>query len=177
MAKKAKAKAIARVPQSREEAVALLVEYGTAQREIDLISTVMNEALAKAKEDAVTKAMPFAKVSEEIALGLQVFCEANRAVLTNNNATKTIDFGTGSVSWRVQPASVTLRGVDEIIKAIQDGGESLAPFLRTTVEVDKVAMLRNPNLARTITGVTVASAGEAFTIEPFGDESLPEAAQ
>ena len=81
---------------------------------------------------------------------------------------KTADLGTGKVSWRFNPAKVNLRGkVEDIIARIKSAGEPYAKFLRATVEIDKVAMLRDPNLAASIDGVKIASAGEtAASVSP-----------
>jgi phage host-nuclease inhibitor protein Gam len=178
MSPKTKAKAAIRVPQTREEAAAMLAEYGHAQREIEAIETKMNGDLAGIKAKAVLDAGPLVASSEVLFKGLQMFCEANRATLTEAGKTKTVDFGTGKVAWRWTPAKVTTRGkVEEIIARIKAAGEQYQKFLRATFEIDKVAMLRDPNLAKTITGVRIGSAGEDFSVEPFGSEAIPEAAE
>jgi phage host-nuclease inhibitor protein Gam len=175
--KKAIAAAVVRVPQNREEATAMLAEYGTVMRSIEHLETDLNQALADAKKDYIEKASPHVVKADELFRGLQSYCDANRATLTDQGRVKTVDLGTGKVSWRWNPASVKLRGkVEDILARIADAGETYAPFLRATVEIDKVAMLRNPNLAQKIEGVKIASAGETFTVEPFADEQLAESA-
>lgn len=166
------------VPQSREQATKMLADYGIALREIEAIETVMNGELAKIKQDAVAKAEPVTARAYALFKGLQTYCEANRSALTDNGKTKTIDLGTGKVSWRHNPAKVNLRGkVEDIIIRIRNAGDEFQAFLRATVEIDRVAMLRDPKLAEKIDGVKIASAGEMFTADPFGSETLPEAEQ
>lgn len=173
--KKAMAARAVSVPQNREEATAMLAQYGDLLRQIEHIEVDLNQALADAKKDAVERAAPLRDEAEQLFKGLQTFCDANRVALTNNGAAKTVDFGTGKVSWRWNPAKVSLRGkVEEIISRIKAAGDQYHDFLRVTFEVDKVAMLRDPNRAMRIEGVKVAPAGETFAIETFAEEKLPE---
>lgn len=46
----------------------------------------------------------------------------------------------------------------------------MAGSLRVKEEVNKEAMLAEPDVARTVAGVTVGSAGEDFVIKPFETE-------
>src|SRR5437588_69725 len=133
------------VPQTREAATEMLADYGEALRQIEAIETVMNGDLAKRKQQAVEEAAPFTARADALFKGLQAYCDANRAALTENGKTKTVDFGTGTVSWRWNPAKVNLRGkVEDIITRIRNAGDEFQQFLRQTVEVDRAEMLRNP---------------------------------
>ncbi len=64
---------------------------------------------------------------------------------------------------------MTLRGVDAIIEHLK-GKRSLRGFLRVKYEVDKEAMAAKAAAAAKVPGVTIASAGEDFIIEPFEAE-------
>jgi phage host-nuclease inhibitor protein Gam len=166
------------VPQTREQATKVLADYGTSLRLIEAIETVMNGELARIKQEAMAKAEPVLAMSDALFKGLQTYCEANRTALTDGGKSKTIDLGTGKVSWRHNPAKVNLRGkVEDIIQRIRNAGDEFKGFLRATVEIDRVAMLRDPKQAEKIDGVKIASAGEMFTADPFGSEELPEAEQ
>ena len=165
------------IPQNRDEARDMLAKYGEANRQVERIATNLKTELAAAKRAAVEEAVPFARAADEYFKGLQAFCEANRAALTDSGKTKTVDLGTGKASWRSNPAAVNLTGkVEDIIKRIKDAGEGYMKFLRPSVEVNRVAMLNDPNLANKIKGVKVEAAGETFSIEAFAeDEQLREA--
>lgn len=182
-----KAKASAanmRVPQNRDDAAKMIAEFGAAAIKVAEIETQMRADLAKVKKDAEKKAKVYIDKAAELFAGLKLYCEANRQTLLGNGTVKTVDFGTGTVSWRWKPAKVTLSGeVDDIIKRVLNKAEntpassaSFMAFLRKTVGIDKEAMLKNPALARTIDGVKIGSGGETFEIEPFGAE-ISEAAQ
>lgn len=153
------------IPQSREEAAAVLARLGVLSREVGRIEADMNDAIAKLKEAAEAKAQPKRGEAGDLLAGLQVWCSANRAELTDGGKTKTADLGTGTVSWRHRPPKCSLRDVEAIIARLKE--LNLAKFLRQTVEVDKEAMLREPALARTVAGVTIASGGEDFIAEPL----------
>jgi phage host-nuclease inhibitor protein Gam len=169
-----KAKAAAgnvRIPQNREEAATMISEFGAEALKVAEIETQMKADLAKVKKDAEKKAKAHVDAAKAVFDGLKLYCEANRQTLLGNTGLKTIDFGTGKVAWRFKPAKVTLSGeVDDIIARIVAKGATYANFLRTTQGVDKEAMLKNPDLARTIEGVKVGSGGETFEVEPFGAE-------
>lgn len=175
MVKGKAAAASVRIPQSREEAADMIAEFGVALREVELIETAMNDALARAKADAEKQAAPHVARAKDLFEGVKLYCEANRQTLLGNAGLKTVDFGTGKVRWRWKPAKVTLRGELEAIvgrileKAATaiDGGLSYRCFLRTKQEVDKEAMLKNRDLARTIEGVSIGRDGEVFEIEDF----------
>jgi phage host-nuclease inhibitor protein Gam len=167
-----------RVPQNREEAAAMIAELGEAQRELELIDTATKAALANVKASAEKEAMPHAEKVKDLYTGLKIFCEANRQTLLGNTGLKTHDFGTGKVSWRFNVARVSFEDEeDEIILRINDKlnaavergetGENYKNFLRFKIEVDKDAMRKNADLARSILGVKVGRSGEKFEVEPF----------
>ncbi len=175
---KGRAAVAIQVPQSKEEARDMLAAYGTALRDLEHIETDLNQALADTKKAFLEKSEPIAKKADDLFYGLQTYCDANRITLTSSNTIKTVDLGTGKVSWRWNPPKVTLRGkLEDIIARVKNAGDLYQQFLRPAVEIDKVEMLRNPTLAQKIEGVKIASAGETFTVEPFADEQIAQAAQ
>lgn len=189
MAKGKAAATSVRIPQSKEEATEMISAYGEAAREIALIELAMTEQMDAIKKKAEADAAAYKTRASELFKGLQIYCEANRQALLGTSGVKTADLGTGKVSWRFKPAKVSLSGeVDDIVdriaaKALDASARedvaaaaSYRAFLRVSTEVDKEAMLKNPDLARTIDGVRIGSSGEVFEIEAFTAE-LAEAAQ
>ena len=162
--KKTKAKAISRVPQSREDAVFAVGRIGTLRRQIAQHKAEAAETIRLAGEKMEADTADLMAELAEHERGVQTWCEANRNALTNDNKVKFHDFGTGQIKWRSLPASVSIRGVETVIEACKSLG--LKAFLRVKEEVNKEAMLANPDKARTIAGVTIKSAGEDFVIEP-----------
>lgn len=164
--KKKKAKAIGRVPQNREEAVASIGRIGSLRREILAQKVAVDEGVRLLGEAMEREIAPLAEELAELERGVQIWCEANRALLTNDNRVKFHDFGTGRVNWRALPPKVTIKGVDVVIEAIKKLGLRRR-FLRIKEEVNKEAMLADAVTARKIIGVTISSDGEDFLIEPL----------
>ncbi|MDH0907419.1 host-nuclease inhibitor Gam family protein [Rhizobium pusense] len=162
---KKKSKAISRVPQSREAAVWAIGRIGTLRREIAAKKALADEAIRMIGERLETDTAHFAAELAEHERGVQAWCEANRMILTNNDKVKFHDFGTGTVRWRSLPASVSIRGAEAVMEALKSLG--LKAFIREKEEINKEAMLNDPDKARTVAGVTIKSEGEVFAIEPL----------
>jgi len=163
------------VPQNRDDAAETLRLIGETNRQIARIEADMNDEIALLKEAAERKAVPLKEQVVAWTEGLKVWAEANRDALTNGGKTKTADLGTGKISWRLRPPSVRIKGAETVIETIKKLG--FTKFLRTKEEINKEAMSDDPVHARMIAGVSVASAGEDFIVEPFEAElSAPNAA-
>jgi phage host-nuclease inhibitor protein Gam len=167
-ATKSKVKAGAPAPQSREQAAAYVREIGEINREIARTQADMNDRIAKLKETAEAKAAPLSQRADELVVGLRSWCDANRDALTDKGKRKFGDLGTGRVSWRFTPSKVSIKGVEDVLAAIKTLG--LTAFVRTTEEINKEAMLADPDKARLVPGVKIGSAGESFIVEPFEAE-------
>ncbi|CAA0130246.1 Uncharacterised protein [Starkeya nomas] len=153
------------VPQNREEASAAVRVIGELNRDIARITADMNDELAAVKERYENAAAPLRERSEAATEGLKMWAEANRSTLTGGDKTKTVDLGTGEIKWRLRPPSVRLRGEDTVIEKLRALG--LGRFIRTKVEVNKEALKAEPDVARTVAGVSISSGGEDFVVEPF----------
>lgn len=156
------------VPQSREEAARFIHDIGAAQREIARIEADMNDEIALAKKTAEANALPARARIEALTDGLRTWAEAHRDALTDGGKRKYAELGTGRIEWRFAPPRVTIKGADEVIARIRTLG--LAMFLREKIEIDKEAMLREPDKARLVQGVSIGTAGENFSVEPFEAE-------
>lgn len=153
------------VPQNESEASGFILRIGVAQRERDRIRSRMNDRLASIKSEFEAKALPFKIEIEERTKGVAIFCEANRDSLTRAGKVKFYKFSSGEISWRRCPPKVTVRGVRAVIDRIRS--LKLTHFLRTKEEINKEAMLAEPEIARAIDGIKIASEGEDFVIKPF----------
>ncbi|PZU17826.1 MAG: nuclease inhibitor protein [Shinella sp.] len=168
-ATKKKTKAIARVPQSREDAVFAIGRIGELRRAIAAQKAIADEVIRLAGEKFATDTADLAAELEEHEQGMQTFCEANRLNLTNGGKVKYHDFGTGRINWKLLPPKVTIRAADLVIEGCRKVG--FLEFIRTKEEINKEAMLADPDRARLITGVTISSEGEQFEIVPAELES------
>jgi len=153
------------VPQSQADAAAAIHQIGEAERARALIQAALDETVAAARAKAEADAAPHRGQIEVLTRGLQIWAEANRDLLCQGGR-KTVSLATGEIGWRVRPPSVRISGLDAVIERIRALG--LGRFLRVRTEVDKAAMLSEPQAAAAIDGVSIASAGEQFFVAPAG---------
>ncbi len=154
------------VPQTELDAAAALAKLGDAQRALINIQVALDEAVAAAKLEAEDQAAPHRQVVESVTYGLEIWATANRHEMTKGT-TKTIALSTGELRWRLSPPAIKLRNISaaKVIDVIQE--LALPRFLRTKVELDKEALLREPDIATKLPGVAIEHA-ETFEARPAG---------
>lgn len=151
--------------QTRDEVETAIKEIGDLNRELERLAIEQNDKLAAITEEY---APLINEVKEKLAPkqdAVQAWCESRRDELTNNGKTKTGTFNTGEVQWRIRPPSVGIRGADAVLESLRTLG--LSRFIRIKEEVNKEAMLNEPELAATVAGVTIKTGVEDFVITPF----------
>ncbi len=168
-AKRIKNAAAAYVPQNREAVITDIKRIGDLQREASRLETEMNDAIAEITEKFSTLIAPLKTDIKTLSEGVQKWCEVNRDELTNGGKVKTVNFGTGDVSWRQRPPSVSIRGVDMVMETLERLG--LQRFIRTKQEINKEAILLEPKAVAGVAGITVKSGIEDFSIIPFEQEA------
>lgn len=162
-----KTEAVAVAFQSREEVDAAIYEIGVAQRERERIATAMNEELAAVRARYEQEAVPHAAVIERFRQSIHIWAEAHRAELTRDGKTKTVKLASGEFCWRTRPPKVRITGEGIVAEALKRLG--LERFLRTKVEIDKNAILADPDAVAGVKGIAL-SQGEDFVIRPFQTE-------
>lgn len=167
MAKRAKTEAPKLpVPQSDVEAAEAIAKIGDLMRELERIKSEAEDRAAAIAASLAAEAAPLKRELKAATEGLRTYMDANRGRLTDGCKVKHAKFPTGNAGWRDRPAGVTLKArAEEIIASIKTLG--LLQFIRTKEEVDKEAMLKQQALAKTIAGISIASAGEDFYVEPL----------
>lgn len=162
-----KTEAAATVFQTREEVDAAIAQIGIAQRERTAIEVAMNAELAAVRASYETLAAPHAAVIKEFRVGVQIWAEANRSALTREGRTKTVKLAAGEVSWRTRPPKVRITGEGIVLAALKALG--LERFIRTKEEIDKTAILADPEAVIAVKGIALAQ-GEDFVIKPFATD-------
>ncbi|HAF00414.1 MAG TPA: host-nuclease inhibitor protein Gam [Methylophilaceae bacterium] len=171
MAKKAtklKSKAQVYVPQTKEDAAADIRKVGDLVRKLTRAQADMNDKIAAITQQYQPE---FELIQEQIDLlqeGVQGYCEAHRDELTNGGKVKSANLITGEVSWRQNPPSVRVTNAEAVIEMLKR--MSLYKFVRTKEEVNKDAILNEPDEVRGIAGITIVSGVEQFVIIPFEQE-------
>ena len=168
MATRHKTKATAAaVPQSKTDCAAYIRSLGDLQREFERQRAEMNDAIAAITQTAEPVLSALSERMLALQTGIQTWCEANRVVLCGeaDRLGKTANLVTGEVAWRQVPPSVQVRGADAVIDRLQVMG--LGRFIRSKDEVNKEAMLAEPEAVRGIVGITIVTGLENFSITPF----------
>ncbi len=163
--KKLKTKATAYAPQSQNDCAADIKKLGDLQRDFARLTADMNDEIAAITKRFQPKLEACTERIETLQQGVQTYCEAHRQDLTNEGKVKTANFITGEVQWRQRPPSVGIRGADAVIEALKRLG--LSKFVRTKDEVNKEAILNEPDQVRGVAGITIVSGVEDFVITPF----------
>ena len=165
--KKVKAAAAQGVLQSRDDVVAAIGEIGRAIRERTRIEARMSDQMADLKTYYEEMAAPHAARIIELQAGVQAWCEAHRDELTQGGKTKTVALPTGEVKWRTTPPAVQVRGAEAVMALLVDRG--LDRFIRVKAEVNKEAILNEPDVSADVPGITIVQR-EEFIVEPFEAE-------
>jgi phage host-nuclease inhibitor protein Gam len=165
MGKRVKGPAIAvPVPQSRDAVNAAIASIGELQRSREALETAMNAELAKTKLAFEAEAKSLGEKIASLRQGIEIWCSANRDELTDSGKTKTVVLAAGEVRWRMTPPAVSLKNVAEVVKRLAKG--RLRRFLRVKIEIDKEAILKEPDAVKGIEGITIGQ-HEEFVVVPF----------
>ena len=151
------------VPKNLDEVSRFLSRIAQEQRAIDAIKADLNEKVEALQAVATEETNPHVECLGGLFEGLYIFAQANRETLTDGGKRKTIDVPTGTFSWRLAKPAVHLKDVKEVVKALQT--MKLTQFIRVIEEPNKEAMLKEPELAQSVKGVTIKQL-EYFTAKP-----------
>lgn len=154
---------------SIEETQSAIKEMGDIQREFLRKTTKMNDEIALITENYAGDLEDLKCRVDELQTGIQAFCESRRFDLTQNGKMKTVKFTTGEVSWRQRPPSVSIRGTDGVLEMLERMG--LNKFIRQKQEVNKDAILNEPDEVKGIAGITVKTGIEDFVVKPFENKA------
>lgn len=152
---------------SREEAQIAIKHLGDLQREHIRLSTELNDAIARLTEAEAPRLDALRQRMDTLQAGVQTWCEANREQLCGKS--KTANLITGEVAWRVRPPSVRVTGTDSVIDLLKR--MALGRFVRTKEEVNKEAILNEPDSVMGVAGIKVVSGVEDFIVTPFEVET------
>ncbi len=150
-------------PTNQTEAEQLLAEIGTLQRKVTVIETRMNERLADIKDRFEKEASPLNDVITTKFQALHAWAEANKHDLLKGKS-KTAKLSSGELSWRTSPPSVRVTGAETVIRNLKSLG--LGDLVRTKEEVNKEAILNDPERIEGVKGITI-SQKEEFVAKPF----------
>jgi len=153
------------IAQTRDQVALEIKALGDAQRMMTREMAAMNDdiAIVTARHQPALDAMK-AQI-DALQTSIQGWCEANRDELTNGGKTKTANLVTGEVQWRQRPPSVRIRAQEMVIETLEKLG--MTRFLRVKTEINKEAVLAEPQAVSGIAGLGISSGVEDFVITPF----------
>ncbi len=159
-----KSRRIITVPASLAEANTSLFRVGAIDRSVSAIENGLSEAIARLREEAEAGSAPLLSERDDLATGLKLFAEANRATLLENDR-KSVRISAGVFGWRWTPTKVQfLRGgAKKVLEAIKE--LKLKKYLRVKESVDKEALLKD---RPEIPGVKYVQS-EEFFFEPASE--------
>jgi phage host-nuclease inhibitor protein Gam len=154
---KAPAVAVA-VPVDRDDCARYLTNLGELIRRHNTIKATYEASIAALRDEAAPILAAVADEINALLKGVQVWCEGNRAAITNGYKTKTVNLVTGEVGWRQLPPKISARDVEGILKSLRE--MALGDYIRTEESLNKEALL------------ALASA-----VDKLGAEDMSETAQ
>ena len=92
--------------QDKAEVTAFIRQIGDLQREVKRLETEAGDKKAVIEEEYAAKAAPMCAEIMSLTERVAAYCEAHKDELTENGKTKTVDFTTGLIKWRIRPPSV-----------------------------------------------------------------------
>lgn len=154
--------------QTQDEVAVAIKQIGDLEREQVRLSTLQADEKAVIDEKYTAELTALKEQVKPLQKAVQAFCESRRLELTNGGKQKTAYFTTGEVQWRAKPPAVVAKGIEDILESLRNLG--LFRFIRTKEELNKEAMLAEPDIARSISGVTIREGVEEFVIKPNDEE-------
>lgn len=153
-----------RIPASLAEVDNTISQMSALRRQVDAIKAEHNERVEELRAEALAKTKALQEQEFELLESLYLFAQANRSLVTNDGQRKSMRTPAGQFGWRMSPWSVTVRSAERALAFLKE--RSLVQFIRTKEEVDKRELLKEPDLAQTIPGVSVTQR-EEFFVKPL----------
>lgn len=161
----------------QEDLSKAIAEVARLTTEIKNAEDKTNESILILQQELADQIKPLADEIKKISLSIKKFTDANREKLFKDGD-KTIKLETGDISYRSAKPSVGTNSSKKLIDSILEANNLLdvrdkfvkkmdKVFIRTKLELNKDAVLENPDTAKTVTGVEVAEGEESFYIKPY----------
>lgn len=154
--------------QTADEVAVAIKTIGDLEREQVRLATLQADEKARIDELFTPQINRVKEEVKPLQKAIQAYCESRRDELTKNGKQKTAYFTTGEVQWRAKPPKVGISSLAKVIENIKRLG--LLQFLRVKEEVNKEALLADPNNAKAIAGVSIRENEEEFIIKPNDEE-------
>lgn len=154
--------------QTQDEVAMAIKQIDDLEREQVRLTTLQADEKAAVDEKYTAQLTALKEQVKPLQKAVQAYCESRRLELTNGGKQKTAYFTTGEGQWRAKPPAVVTKGIDGIWESLRNLG--LFRFIRTKKELNKETVLAEPEVARSISVVTIREGVEEFVIKPNDEE-------
>ncbi|MDE4016530.1 host-nuclease inhibitor Gam family protein [Glaesserella parasuis] len=154
--------------QTADDVALAIKQIGDLEREQVRLSTLQADEKARIDELFTPQINRLKEEVKPLQKAIQAYCESRRDELTNGGKQKTAYFTTGAVQGRAKPAAGGAKRNDGLLES--PGKLGLFRFIYTQEEIHKAGMLGGPDVARSISGVTIREGVEEFVIKPNDEE-------
>lgn len=160
-------------PQDPQECASAIATYGRLEADRARLVDEMNERIRNIGNEYQQRISDIEESLKNRLQAIQIYCEAHRVALTDDNGVKYAEFTTGRVEWRKAPDSIVApqkeENLDTVIDLLEKRG--LARFIRIKKEISKAAMLLEKEhlkaLIAGIPGLSLKIGKETFCVKPL----------
>ncbi len=149
---------------NKAQAQVYIKAIGDNACKIDKLNAKMHAELAKVTAKYAERITSLQAMNDELYQVVATWCQAHKSELLTGNA-KTANLTTGEVAWRAGKMSVAGKVTPELIDRLERFG--LHRFVRIKKELDKTAILKEPQAIADIEGVSIKVGDEELIITPF----------
>lgn len=158
-----------------------LYSLGECQRQKESIKKEYDSKIQELQSELAEKTEPLDREIQSISLGIKNFLDEHKEVYISEDK-KTLKLETGEIGFRKGKASVKTRSTEKFVNEVLEKNNLLKTkesfvkrmqkvYIRTSLELDKEAILKNPLDAASVTGVEIAEGVDRFFAKPYSTET------
>lgn len=183
-AKDTKTEVIVLFDYTQDDIAPAIGRIAELNREKDSLESKANEKINAIQEALSADLKPLLDEIKKISLSVKQYVDKNRTKLFLDDA-KTVKLETGDIAYRSGKPSVATNSTEKVINEILDRNDltdvktkfdkkMAKVYLRTKLELNKDAILENPDEAFEKTGVGIKEGAERFYIKPYATNTEME---
>lgn len=140
-------------------------KIGSLSRDIAALQGEMDAATTKVIRPFLEKIETLRARVEALDVDAVAYCEAHRDELLAGAGGKTVRLSTGTVQFKQARARVVIGGDEgDVVTILQSMG--LINAIRLTTKVDRQYILKHPEVADRVGGLSIEAGGETIVIKP-----------
>lgn len=148
-----------------DQATAVVGRIGAAEVQLSRLKASLDVTVAQANLAYENAAAPLRAAIAADTERLRGYFDANRSTLLTGDK-KSVALPTGMIGVKKTAAKVVVADVGALLAHLKED-RKLRRFIRTKTEVDREALLAEPQVAVTIPGVSIGGGDDAFFVKPL----------